>query len=129
MINMKKGVMAIPERLRTDDGFERTVGVNHLGHFALVAALLPTLKKAKRGFRVVNVSSDAHKFADAKALDASLDADLDPADYSQWGSYGVSKAPPSTWRRHADMRACIMCRQACRGRHVQADTWACNRIT
>ena len=40
------GVMAIPERLQTADGFERTVGVNHLGHFALVAALLPSLKRA-----------------------------------------------------------------------------------
>jgi NAD(P)-dependent dehydrogenase (short-subunit alcohol dehydrogenase family) len=28
---------------RTVDGFERTVGVNHLGHFALVNALMPAL--------------------------------------------------------------------------------------
>ena len=31
------GVMAIPERLATKDGFERQIGVNHLGHYALVA--------------------------------------------------------------------------------------------
>lgn len=85
------GVMAVPERIETTDGFERTVGVNHLGHFALVAALLPLLKKAKDGFRIVNVSSDAHRFASTSAIRESIDANLDP-EYSTWGSYGVSKA-------------------------------------
>ena len=37
-------VMAIPERLTTEDGVERTVGVNHLGHFLLTAELLPFLE-------------------------------------------------------------------------------------
>jgi retinol dehydrogenase-14 len=55
-------VMAIPERLPTEDGFERTVGVNHLGHFALTAVLLPALQRAPKGFRVVTVSSEAHRF-------------------------------------------------------------------
>ena len=41
------GVMAIPERVPTLDGFEKTIGVNHLGHYALVGVLLPLLKKAK----------------------------------------------------------------------------------
>ena len=86
------GVMAIPERLQTADGFERTVGVNHLGHFALVAALLPSLKRAKSGFRVINVSSDAHKFVTGPALTEALKSDLDPSDYSAWGAYGLSKA-------------------------------------
>jgi NAD(P)-dependent dehydrogenase (short-subunit alcohol dehydrogenase family) len=86
------GVMAIPERLSTADGFERTIGVNHLGHFALVAAVLPALKRAKKGFRVVNVSSDAHRFVTASALDDALAADLDPSEYSAWGAYGLSKA-------------------------------------
>lgn len=85
------GVMAIPERLETSDGFERTVGVNHLGHFALVGVLAPYLKRAKRGFRVVTVSSDAHRFVNAKAMSEAIDADLDPA-YTAWGSYGLSKA-------------------------------------
>jgi len=85
------GVMAIPERVETSDGFEKTVGVNHLGHYALVAALLPLLKKAKDGFRIINVSSDAHRFASAGAISDALDKKLDP-EYSAWGNYGVSKA-------------------------------------
>ena len=47
------GVMAIPERATTVDGFERQLGTNYLGHFALTAHLLPHLTAG----RVVNVSS------------------------------------------------------------------------
>jgi len=86
------GVMAIPERVATNDGFEKTIGVNHLGHFALVGALLPSLKRASDGFRVINVSSDAHKLASKEAIGEALQANLDPPDYSAWGTYGVSKA-------------------------------------
>lgn len=91
------GVMAIPERLPTDDGFERTVGVNHLGHFALTGVLLPSLKRARNGFRVVTVSSEAHRFASAdgvaKAIDAgTLETGGKVDAYSGWGAYGLSKA-------------------------------------
>ena len=88
------GVMAVPERQLTADGFEKTVGINHLGHFALVAALLPYLERAKAGFRIVNVSSDAHRFVDRKAMVQAIETRLDPPDYAAggWGAYGVSKA-------------------------------------
>ena len=36
------GVMATPE-MRTDDGFEYQLGVNHLGHYTLTNLLLPLL--------------------------------------------------------------------------------------
>jgi NAD(P)-dependent dehydrogenase (short-subunit alcohol dehydrogenase family) len=87
------GVMAIPERLETADGFEKTMGINHLGHFALVAALLPSLKRAANGFRVINVSSEAHRFASTDSIRQALDANLDPP-YAAggWGNYGLSKA-------------------------------------
>ena len=51
------GVMALAKRQVTVDGFERQLGTNYLGHFALTAALLPLL----RGARVVNLSSIAHR--------------------------------------------------------------------
>ena len=38
------GVMTPPERQTTSDGFELQFGSNHLGHFALVAHLLPLLR-------------------------------------------------------------------------------------
>jgi NAD(P)-dependent dehydrogenase (short-subunit alcohol dehydrogenase family) len=52
------GVMAIPDRRTTVDGFELTFGTNHLGHFALTGHLLPALLRADAG-RVITVSAIA----------------------------------------------------------------------
>ncbi|CAN5619026.1 SDR family oxidoreductase [soil metagenome] len=38
------GVMTPPDRQTTSDGYELQFGTNHLGHFALVAQLLPLLR-------------------------------------------------------------------------------------
>ena len=79
------GVMAMPER-RTEDGFEMQLGVNHLGHWALTALLMPALVAAPAA-RVVSVTSTAHHIGRA----------LDPADphmrrhYQPWLAYGQSK--------------------------------------
>ena len=48
------GILMVPEG-RTVDGFERQIGTNHLGHFALTDALLPRITG-----RIVTVASDAH---------------------------------------------------------------------
>jgi NAD(P)-dependent dehydrogenase (short-subunit alcohol dehydrogenase family) len=53
------GVMALPRRQTTVDGFELQLGTNYLGHFALTAQLLPLLRRA-RAPRVVSLSSIAH---------------------------------------------------------------------
>lgn len=46
-----------PKPRFTEDGFEMSMGVNHLGHFLLVQLLLGDLKRSARGPRVVIVGS------------------------------------------------------------------------
>jgi protochlorophyllide reductase len=45
---------------RTQDGFELTVGTNHLGHFYLQHLLLPLLSRSKIGGRLVITASGVH---------------------------------------------------------------------
>ena len=52
----------VNKRQTTADGFELTLGGNHLGHFALTGLLLPAILKAPAA-RVVTISSVAHKRA------------------------------------------------------------------
>ncbi|WP_061022054.1 SDR family oxidoreductase [Bradyrhizobium sp. CCH5-F6] len=54
------GVMALPKRQQTEDGFEMQLGTNYLGHYALTARLLPQLRRAGAP-RIVNLSSLAHR--------------------------------------------------------------------
>lgn len=54
------GVMALPERKLTTDGFEMQFGSNYLGHYALTAQLLPLLRRGNQP-RVVNLSSLTHR--------------------------------------------------------------------
>jgi len=78
------GIMAIP-RAETEDGFERQLGTNHLGHFALTAQLWPRLARSPRA-RVVTVSSTMHKTGSLQ-----LDDLQGVHGYSPWGAYGQSK--------------------------------------
>jgi len=80
------GVMAIPHRETTAQGYERQFGTNHLGHFALTGRLLPALA-GRPGSRVVTVSSNQHKRA------AGIDfGDLQGEHgYRPWGAYAQSK--------------------------------------
>jgi NAD(P)-dependent dehydrogenase (short-subunit alcohol dehydrogenase family) len=79
------GLMAIPEK-RTADGYEMQFGVNHLGHWALTALLLPCLLAARVG-RVVTVTSTAHHMG--RAVDPD-NPNLD-GNYAPWKAYGQSK--------------------------------------
>ena len=53
------GIM-YPPFTKTEDGFESTFGVNHLGHFLLTNLLLPIVQKTKDS-RIVTLSSIAHR--------------------------------------------------------------------
>ena len=79
------GIMGLPKRRATSDGFEAQLGTNYLGHFALTARLLPSLRRARQP-RVVSVSSIAHRrgridFGDLQAK----------RHYGPWRAYNQSK--------------------------------------
>jgi NAD(P)-dependent dehydrogenase (short-subunit alcohol dehydrogenase family) len=56
------GIMALPERRVSPDGFELQLATNHFGHFALTGLLLPSILAAPAA-RIVTVSSIAHRGA------------------------------------------------------------------
>jgi NAD(P)-dependent dehydrogenase (short-subunit alcohol dehydrogenase family) len=84
------GVMALPYG-RTADGFETQFGVNHLGHFALTGLLLPRLRAAAPGARIVNVSSGFHVLGDVRPEDLDPDPARSADGYRRWTAYGRSK--------------------------------------
>ncbi|XP_050886207.1 short-chain dehydrogenase TIC 32, chloroplastic-like isoform X2 [Lathyrus oleraceus] len=86
------GVMACPFML-SKDNIEQQFATNHLGHFLLTHLLLDTMKKTahesnKEG-RIVNVSSEAHKFAYSEGI--RFDKINEQSSYNSWRAYGQSK--------------------------------------
>ncbi|WP_433382418.1 SDR family NAD(P)-dependent oxidoreductase [Actinoplanes sp. CA-142083] len=74
------GVMAMPYR-QTADGFESQFGINHLGHWALTAHLLPAVLRAPAA-RVVTLTSGAQHMGRARFTDGK---------YGPWRAYADSK--------------------------------------
>ena len=79
------GVMAVPTREITADGFELQFGTNYLGHFALTGRLLPLLT-ASPAPRVTSLSSGVHWIG---RID--LDDLQSVRSYSAWRAYAQSK--------------------------------------
>jgi len=80
------GIMACPKGL-TEDGFELQIGTNHFGHFLLTNLLMPLIKRAAPGARIVNVSSAAHEMG-AMHWD---DINFEKTKYRPIVAYGQSK--------------------------------------
>ena len=78
------GVMALPRRQTTADGFEMQFGTNYLSHFALTARLLPLLRAGKA--RVVQLASIAHKGGRIRLDDLNYETG-----YKPWPVYQQSK--------------------------------------
>jgi len=95
------GVMAIPNKELTKDGYERTFQSNHLGHFVLTAGLFPYLNKDKA--TVVNVASLAYTIAGGKGLE--LDNLNGEKQYGAWTSYGQSKLSNILFTQELQRRA------------------------
>ncbi|MBX5485191.1 MAG: SDR family NAD(P)-dependent oxidoreductase [Mycolicibacterium hassiacum] len=80
------GVMYVPARELTRDGFEMQFGTNHLGHFALTGLLLDRMLDVE-GSRVVTVSSVGHRILARIRFD---DLNFDRG-YNRVAAYGQSK--------------------------------------
>ena len=80
------GIMMVPYGT-TKDGFEKQLGTNHLGHFALTGLLSELLLKTP-GSRVVNVTSNGHRFGDMDFDNLMYEGGND---YSPTLAYGRSK--------------------------------------
>jgi NAD(P)-dependent dehydrogenase (short-subunit alcohol dehydrogenase family) len=79
------GVMNLPTRLTTRDGFEMTVGTNHLGHFAFNAQAWPAVRRSAAA-RVVTVSAIAARWPMGK-----LDDLMSENSYRGMTAYAKSK--------------------------------------
>lgn len=79
------GIMMVPFGV-TEDGFEKQLGINHLGHFALTGLLIDLLVKTP-GSRVVNISSNAHYRGEIDFTDLSYEN----GGYTPLGAYNRSK--------------------------------------
>lgn len=80
------GVKDTPQ-WKTKDGFEYQLGVNFISHFLLTWLLLPVIKRAGSGARIVNVTCSQHK-------NASFDPDnlfVEPIKYKKKSAYARSK--------------------------------------
>ncbi len=79
------GVMALPQRHVTAQGFEQQFGVNFLGHFLLTSLLLTTLMNAAAP-RLVQISSIAHRQGKIAFDDLQYERN-----YKPWPVYQQSK--------------------------------------
>lgn len=91
-------IMANPET-RVGPNWESQFATNHLGHFALVAGLVPALKAAN-GARVVSVSSTGHKLSSVVFDDLHFNS----RPYHKWQAYGQAKTANSLFAVELDRR-------------------------
>ena len=92
------GVMAIPQRTTTPDGFETQFETNYLSHFALTARLLPLLSAAHG--RVVTLSSIM-----ARRGKINFDDPQFVSGYTPQGAYGQSKLACLMFARELQRRS------------------------
>jgi NAD(P)-dependent dehydrogenase (short-subunit alcohol dehydrogenase family) len=93
------GVMAIPARRTTPDGFELQLGTNYLGHFALTGLLVPALL-TRPGARVVTLTGGAYGTARIRFDDLQAERKYNP-----WRAYAQSKLANVLFMLELDRRA------------------------
>ena len=119
VLMLNAGVMLVPRREITSAGFERQMGVNHLGHFALTVGLLPALGRSAGGARVVSVTSLT--YARVGPLDRGLGL---TGEYSPMRAYGQSKLAVALFGQELHRRSTAVARRANRtGRPAPSSGW------
>jgi NAD(P)-dependent dehydrogenase (short-subunit alcohol dehydrogenase family) len=93
------GIMWVPLR-RDSRGIESQLATNYLAQFQLTARLWAALKKAN-GARVINVSSDGHRFAPFNFDDPNFKT----REYETLQAYGQSKTASNLFALELDNRA------------------------
>lgn len=84
---LNAGIMALPERKESEDGFELQMATNVLGHHLLTSLLLGRIKASPAGV-IVSTSSSASSQVKSRAPWEDLNAEKK---YEPWEVYGVSK--------------------------------------
>ncbi|KAG2171287.1 hypothetical protein INT43_002909 [Umbelopsis isabellina] len=79
------GIMALPTRRESKQGYELQFATNHLSHFLLTELLLPVIKKSGSA-RIINVSSRAMYRGRVNFADIEF-----KRDYKNWEVYSQSK--------------------------------------
>ena len=80
------GIMIVPKRIETVDGFELQLGTNHFGHFALTGLLMDLIINAKG--RVITMSSVVHTGGTMEFDNLNWERE---GSYSPQSAYGRSK--------------------------------------
>lgn len=91
------GVMALPTRQVSEDGWELQLATNYLGHFALTGLILPLLKAGRA--RTVQLSSIAHRDGRIHLDDLQVEA------YRPWKAYAQSKLAMLMFALELDRRS------------------------
>lgn len=84
---LNAGIMALPERKESVDGFELQMATNVLGHHLLTSLLIPKIRVAPKAV-IVSTSSSASSTVKDRNLWDDLNA---KKKYDPWEVYGVSK--------------------------------------
>lgn len=87
---LNAGVVGSRKRRTTADGFELQIGTNHLGHFALVAGLLPKLQQQHTA-KIIHLGSISHRWARISKNG------LFPKHYRSFPQYSLSKLAVMTF--------------------------------
>ncbi|EFN54545.1 hypothetical protein CHLNCDRAFT_135326 [Chlorella variabilis] len=117
---LNAGIMGLPAKALTKQGFEAQWGTNHLGHQYLTQLLLPKMKAQGAPARVVALTSFGHNFAKELPMD---DLSWERRTYSAWPAYGQSKLSNALFARELARRmeeegAAVKAFSAHPGRHM-----------